>query len=318
MKIAGFKISKCPYCSQLYKNRIIASYNTLNSRYYSDGYIEGDFIPKMPSIIKCINSSCGIFFKIEEGKFVAEVGVEDFDNPKWNNAYYLAGYKISPIDLEEALSTDFCKDAETEKAIRVLLLRKYNDNIRYDKKQNFTPTVKSMFLTNIDRLIKLTKPEITAEKLFFAELYREKGDFASCERILKSLKTEKDNEKRIKEKIFSQAKVKDDKVFNIYLVAIKIEYKCDNCGDSHILFDLSKLNHPLDYKHFKCLNENRLFEAPSKIFAREKESKNTFVPCDNTICPFCGGSDVEIFEPEIQDCLNCKSGKYKIVDWFNK
>ena len=130
MKISGYEILSCPYCSQLYRNQIILSFNTFDSSYFSDGYLEGPFIPNMPSIIKCVNKHCGKFFNINEAKLMAKVDYHKSGSTEWESAYYLAQYKIGIEELEEALVIGYCKDEQEEINLRTLLLRSYNNFFR--------------------------------------------------------------------------------------------------------------------------------------------------------------------------------------------
>jgi len=332
MKISGYEIVSCPFCSQLYRNQIILSFNTFDSSYFSDGHIEGPYIPNMPSIIKCVNKNCGKFFNIKEAKIMAKVDDHKYVSSEWESAYYLEEYKIGTNELEEALAIGFCKDDQQEIAVRILLLRRYNDFFRKDKNYKFSSEEKEAFIRNLDRLIELHENEsTTGTKLFLAELYREKNDFDLCIEILNGITNENEDEKTIKEKIYSQAKIKDAKVFNVKVIAIKKEFKCNNCGDSFILFDLSKMNNSLDYKHYRCRIENRVFNAASKennpgsyyrltrlqkLFRIKKPYQDT-IPKKNIVCPTCNGTDLEIFNPENQNCIKCRKGNYNVEKWFN-
>jgi hypothetical protein len=335
MTILGYDILSCPFCAQLYKNEIIGSSNTFNSRYYSDGHLEGQFIPIRTSIIKCVNNDCEKFFNINEAKKIAQYDEYDLDAPKWENAFFLGKYKIGIKELEEALATGFCRNDEEEKTARTLLLRRYNDFYRKNEDYKFSSLEEETFTRNIERLIELHKNEKSRKgKLFLAELYREKSDFDSCIEILSGICNEKEGEKGIKEKIYSQAKVKDDKVFNVYAIAVKKEYKCNNCGDSLILFDLNKINtlteNMLDFRNYICRLDDKVFSAPlkqinpvnfyklnllHKIF-KTKEPYSKFI-ANKIVCPICHETDLEIFNPELQNCIKCSTGSYEIVKWFN-
>ena len=189
MTIAGFEIFTCPYCSQLYKNSIIGSYNNIRSNSFSDGYVEGPFIPKIQSIIKCINNACSKFFNIKDKKVIAKLDFEDFNNPEWKDAYYLSMYNIGISELEEALQKDFCKNQDNEVAVRELLLQRYNDVYRKNREYEMSKEEKNKFLLNIDKLIELYRNDsLPIDRLFLSELYREKGDFASCIAILHEMK----------------------------------------------------------------------------------------------------------------------------------
>ena len=166
---------------------------------------------------------------------------------------------------------------------------------------------------NIDRIIELAKEtSLEIDALLLAELYREKGDFNSCIQLLKGINGGKEYYQSIKEKVYSQAMVKDDKVFDISAVGIKMEYKCNNCEDSLVLFDLSKHKSKLEYKHYICKIENRVFNSQSKI----RNSEGVLVKKKEIVCPCCDAILVEEFHAETDNCIKCSIGKYNSVVWF--
>jgi hypothetical protein len=332
MRILGFDIAFCPFCLQVYKNQIIGSSNTFNSNYFSDGYLEGQFIPQIPSIIKCVNSKCGKLFNIKNAKIITQIDEFGGYEPEWEFAYNLAEYKIGIKELQEALETGFCENELEEITVRILLLYRYNDLYRQNRDFKFSSGEKETIIDNIDKLIELHKNETTTGgKLFLAELYREKKDFDICLEILSGISIEKESEKDIKEKIYSQAKVKDDIVFNIYTVAVKKEYKCNNCNDRLILFNLEKLDTPLQYKHFICRIDNKVFNASLKIqnpiteyrlnklqkMFNLKKPHERFVHNNELACPICKNKNIQEFSPELQKCIKCGVGNYETVKWFD-
>ena len=336
MRILGFDILFCPFCTQVYKNQIIGSSNTFNSKYFSDGHLEGQFIPMIPTIIKCVNNECGKLFNIKNAKIITQVDEFNGYEPEWEFAYNLAKYNIGIKELHEALANGICENEQEEITVRTLLLRRYNDFYRLDKDYKFSSDEKKSVIDNIERLIELHKNETsTRGKLFLAELYRERKDFDLCLEILSCINNENGSEKDIKEKIYSQAKVKDDKVFNVYAIAVKKEYKCINCGDSLILFDLDKINNltenHLDFKYFKCRSDNKVFNAPLKIqnpiteyrlnklqkIFKLKKPHERFIHNNKLACPICNNKNIEEFNPELQKCIKCGVGNYETVKWFD-
>lgn len=330
--ITGDKILACPHCGHLYKNHIIASFNTLNVDIYSDGHMEG-MLPNFVSVIKCVQVNCQKFFNIEEAEELGEIPFNDDANSfpeEWKDATPLHQYRISATELEECLATDFCNDYDKEITVRTLLQRRYNDAFRKDRDHQHSPEEETSFVNNIDRLIELQKDIAShAAKINLAELYREKGDFKSCIQLLEEIKGESDNEKDFKEKIYSQAKVQDNKVFDLNRAAVKKEYQCNSCGHSLILFDLDKLNNSLDYHHFRCQDDNMVFDAPTKInnpvkyydltfwqkLFKLKEPYQSLIPNNDIICPQCSGRDIEVFNPESHVCIKCGSGDYEGLNW---
>jgi hypothetical protein len=334
MTVAGFEMLACPHCSAQYKKRIYASFGTYGAIFYSDGRISSAFIPESLSIIKCFNKACGKFFRINEAPVIGKLEDKDYRSPLWNSTFYLVNYKISAAELEEALEKGFCRSEEEELQSRTLLLIRYNDWVRTDRSLNFPPEVKAKFLANIEKLLELAPEEPTAisRMLFRAELYREKGDFDACIQTLRGLKIDDQNTLRKMQKIFSQAKVKDDRVANLGDVAIKKEYLCDHCGKSLIVFDLDKLDSPYAYRHYWCKNENKIFNAPSKKDNQKRADQHAFeeikvpvktpyeryLPREKVYCFSCSNIDTELFNPEQQKCIECHEGSYVPVKWFDE
>lgn len=334
MTIAGFEILECPHCQKLYKKRLIGSFGTYGADFYSDGHVGGGFVPESLNIIKCLNKACGKFFRIQEAPVIAEFKNNDFNNLQWKDAHYLAGYRISAAGLEEALEQGFCQSESEEIQIRTMLLKRYNDWVRSDKRLDFPPDEKRKHLANIDKLLALAFEDISNvnRMLFRAELYREKGDFESCIQTLQKVKTDDENKIRQMQKLFSQAKVKVDRVANLAQIAIKKEYQCNQCGHGLILFDLSKMNSPYDYKYYYCRRENKVFSAPSKEYNRQspeqfhcwqkslgiKTPYERYIPKKNVYCTSCSNSNIIPFNPEVEKCIECNSGSYLHVKWFDE
>ncbi len=79
-----------------------------------------------------------------------------------------------------------------------------------------------------------------------------------------------------------------------------------------ILFDLEKNNSSLDYKHYRCRIENKIFNSPSII----NKPIETPIQKGKITCPSCDSTDIENFNPESQKCIKCGEGNYGIVKWF--
>ena len=311
---------------------LLFSFGPYVDELYSDGYISSCFIPESLDIIKCYNDACGNFFRSKEAKVIAELHRDDFNNSLWKDTIYLGGYTINAIELEEALEQAFCKNKDEEIIIRTMLLHRYNDLIRYDRSLDFSPYEKAKLQTNIGRLLELlTIDEANINRMLLrAELFREKGDFDSCIQTLKGLKTDSEFILNRIQKIYSQAKIKDSKVANLNEAAIKKEYQCDQCKKSIIVFDLDKLNSPYAYQYYRCVQENKVFTAPSKQknpkksyqlnfwqkLLHIKKPYENFILRNNVPCNHCYSSETELFTPSKQKCIECKKGSYTPVKWF--
>jgi len=233
--------------------------------------------------------------------------------------------------LEESLNSFFCKNKDNEIKVRLLLLKRYNDIIRKEENRKRTKEETEAFIKNNSSLIELHKNATsTNERIFLAELYREKGDFDSCINVLINVSADKAEQKDTRDKIYAMARLKYDKVFNISTCAPRKESKCNICKDSIIVFDLDKINHPLDYKLYICKSENTVFNSPSKeenpklhnkarffiIPAKSKKAHERYIERKVITCPYCKSKDVALFFPEIHNCISCGVGKYEIVEWF--
>lgn len=335
MYISGFDILICPICSQLYKKHVIVSSNSFYATYFSDSYTEGPYLPGQSSIIKCINEDCGHFLKISNLKQIASLNYSDDDvyRPEsWQTAYDLRKYKFKIKDLLDCLSDDLCNTLENELFIRTQILWRYNDFFREDKKYELSDQDETNRKSNIKRLIEIKRDRDTVkDTIFLAELHRELADFDSCIKILSEIKNENQNEKNIKEKIFSQAKIRKDIVYVVSQIAIKKEYQCDQCGESLILFDLEKLNSSLQYQHFICKKDNNVFNDSFKILNpipayrlnklqklfKIKKPHVQLIDNPDLSCPECKNKNVDIFIPEEHECIKCGTGKYVTTNWFD-
>lgn len=331
MTIAGYKILACPFCLELYKKRIYSSVNNFNSSWYSDGEIAKGLTTDELGIIKCVNEDCSKFFKIDESEIIEEYDFKMGVVNKYDNAHSLDNYKLGTIELNELLDINHYKDVKEELIIRTILLRRYNDIYRQDSEKELSLKEKLSFNSNCERLIELLEEENTIDsKLFLAEIYREIGCFAECFNVLNAIKNEDVYDNMFKEKIFSQAKLKDNKVFVVESTAIKKEYRCNSCGESLILFNNDKNKSVVDYKYYICKTENKVFDAPSKernpinfyrlsfwqkLF-KTKIAYEPYIQRKHITCKFCNSSNVDEFCPETQKCVNCGEGAYSSVKWF--
>ena len=334
MKFSGYQIKSCPYCKQLYKDRIVVSFNTFGLKTYSDGFVIGDWIPKSTNIIKCINQDCGRFFNLNDQKEIKKVSLEESKSPEWESAYHTSTCKLGKEELKEAVTTSFCDDQKNELMVRTLLNREFNHPLREDRKKQLPENDVKSQNENLEKLITLLKPDGSAGmKLTLAEYYREKGDFNDCIEVLNTVSCEKEHETTFKEKVYSQAKIRDEKVFDLEKVATKLEYRCDCCGESLILFNLKTMqNKDFEYTHYRCKNDNKVFSSNSKVKNPVAQYKLSFwkkilgkdkpyqkyIPNDKITCPVCAGNTVEVFNPENEQCLKCKSGNYKFAIWYNQ
>lgn len=333
MTFSYSEITACPHCGHLYNNWVLASSNSFGTIQYSDGYLHGTKSNHTP-FKKCDNQDCKRFFNINEATKISVIDPEkslELIPTEWKNA---SSYNSNPPqieDLKEGLASDFSNDITNETNLRIELLWIYNDKLRNDRTSELPVNEKTDYTDNLTRLIQiLNSPKTNNEKIFLAELYRESSDFENCITILDSIKNETEDEVFLKKKIYSQAKVKDPRVFNVQYVMIKKEYKCNSCNDSVILFDLEHTFKPAEYTHFRCLNDNKIFTTATKIKNPAKPYKINFLqkflklkePYSNSIskteinCPSCQSNKIVPFNPTTENCITCSTCRYNVVKWF--
>ena len=333
MTSSGFEITTCPHCGHLYKNRIIVSHNTFGIRQYSDGHLGGLSL-NITTIKKCDNTNCKKLFNTKDAISIGKISQDknkDLVTAAWLSAKSYNSNRLNVEDLEDALKTDFVNEKENEINVRTLLLWLHNDTLRESRISNLSENAKINSVNNIKRLILLLENSITnSQKLILAELYREISEFNNCISTLTSITSATDDEQELKEKIYSQARVKDEKVFNIEHVVIKKEFKCDNCEKSLILFDLEKTPKPWGYKYYRCNIENTIFSDTSMVINPSVEYKisvlqkvlklkapyQKFIKKEEIYCKKCNSINTELFNPITAKCIHCHTGNYNIVKWF--
>lgn len=212
------EIIACPYCNQLYRINCYVSWSVnKNTRFYSDGHIEGRY-PDFISIVKCLNTLCCKYFDAEKEKSIYQYDArqtkDNTEHKEWVNLILLKNIGIS--ELEDALETEFCKKLENEKKVRVRLLRRYNDIFRNDRDNIVLAEIHHKMLKNIEKLIKLFSDSFTFEdKVLLAELYREKGDFKTCMELIRNITPINEDENIIRGSIYNYAEAGDNKVFEV-------------------------------------------------------------------------------------------------------
>ena len=59
----------------------------------------------------------------------------------------------------------------------------------------------------------------------------------------------------------------------------------------------------------------RAFILAKKL--KKKKPYESYIPLSKILCPDCNKADVEIFNPQSDNCIVCGQGKYITVKWFN-
>jgi len=258
-------------------------------------------------------------------------GIKHPKEIEWEHAFYISGKLLGINEFEEALTTDFCKDPKYEKMVRLLLLYCYNDNFRNDSKYKLPDDMQANFINNIEGLIRIySNYTNVTDGMFLAELYREKSDFDKSIEILNNIKTDNDDDRIVKEKLFSLAKRKDNIVRNLDRTFISKEFKCNKCGDSVIVFDIEKADKFIQLGNYICNTGKHFFNATAieqnkaeyyklsffqKLFKLKRPYKY-YVLRKEIKCPVCDSADTKLYNLKNEKCVKCGEGDYFTVKWF--
>ncbi len=337
MTIHHFDILGCPFCGHLYRSPVHGSYNTFSAKYWSDGVVTGG-VPQNYPILKCQNPECsGMFFKDDAVVVGKTINTDNLRLPK----ELLEKYPPYPPEWDDAIHihftqpkfNDLCdfieKNPEIDRERKRILVKesiiRYNDNYRENDK--WEPSVEDQSKMNecLKMMVQFIEGSDKEEdQLMMAECYRELGEFDKALAVLKSINNPK--HKETKEVIFTQAKQKHSRLFDLNRIAVKKEYRCSNCKKSVFIFDLEKLKTKLTYGIIFCascqniISTNLTMANPvnyynRNLFQRLFVKYNPIVPVRVLKCPLCDSIDVISFDIEHDKCPFCHTGNFEQVEW---
>ena len=230
----------CPHCSCLMYTYKVSSFYISKSICYSDGKSEDiPYFPPNEEVGIC--SECKKTFWEEdvlldidqmEGDYPNKLTVHDLDIALHENS----NYEIA-IWYFDLLKNEFARTKSQKIYLHFKIWHILNDQIRplnktffyyikgrnlkkainvllpQQRKNKFPEKIQKLFLENLNRLIEIFEITNDEDKLLFAEMHRELGDYAKSLQLLNEIKSE--NKNRIYRQIEQANKRKNSLVINV-------------------------------------------------------------------------------------------------------
>ncbi len=185
------KYYECPQCTTLIRRRSLASGNTFDSIYYSDGKRDAPSLPEFPELAKC--KQCHLIFWISEANEVKP-------DKEAENIPFVEFMSI--LEYSEALQKNFCSSKDEEMYVRQSLWWAFNDRVREGEELITNDNEETIWRNNNKAFLKLLDITDDTHKVYIAELHRNLGDFNKCKDTLQGIEDNKLD--GIKEKILEE------------------------------------------------------------------------------------------------------------------
>jgi hypothetical protein len=183
MILGDDNIYKCPKCNNLIANGSLASGNTFDAIYYSDGKIDAPNNPEFPILSICKKCDNLLWlYNMEE----LDSCFDYLQNEEYKQAQLANFLTIS--EYENALKIKAFSNTAEEIWIRKRLWWAFNDRIRANEPIFKNNTEKILWEDNCEKYIELLDVTDSKAKITVAELYRNLGKFEKSLNILKTIK----------------------------------------------------------------------------------------------------------------------------------
>lgn len=176
-------IYQCPTCSNLMYHESLASGNTFNAAFYSDGKLIAPDLPAYPTITKC--TSCRSLLWVGHLDPVASCEPEDMDGSEWAGAKEMQFLDL--FDLLIALDQGYAKMRNEKIYIRQQILWSFNDQIRAGHPLYRDQEDQYLWNSNIDELLLLLGTADDNHLFLMAELLRYRRKFRQAVDLLKTI-----------------------------------------------------------------------------------------------------------------------------------
>jgi len=161
----------------------LASGNTFNAAFYSDGKLISPDLPSYPKITKC--TSCRSLFWVGHLEPVASCEPEDMESSEWASASEMQFPDL--FDLLRALD-EGCAPMRNEKIfIRQQILWFFNDRLRAGYPLFRDQKDQLLWNSNIDELLLLLGTANDHHQFLMAELHRYRRKFRQAVDLLNSI-----------------------------------------------------------------------------------------------------------------------------------
>ncbi len=212
MRIGGLLILTCPHCGETEGVTTLLSGNTFGATYWSDFRTMAPMLPSMSPIQKC--PYCGKYYL-----WYKQQGEYRHNYEMGDERHHMQGCGVGYEDEKEALRQLLAEDLEEddEKRVRKDFINTFNDHFYRESwlpnHTDSTPTEKDLLLFKENALSYIALLDAKEDTTLIAELYREIGDFAKCEKILSEAEETTSSDMELRSMILEHCKASDSKVF---------------------------------------------------------------------------------------------------------
>lgn len=151
---------------------------------WSDGKQEAPMLPEFPSITQC--PKCKTIFWLGKAKEFGEMDVWDEDeNSEWKDVK-----KAEFLTIQQyftALEKKTYDSQEEELFIRLRIWWSFNDRVRKGNPLFKNELEQTLWLDNVQGLVRMLDHENIDHRIMIAELYRGMGNFTKCIEIVSSI-----------------------------------------------------------------------------------------------------------------------------------
>lgn len=178
-----FKIISCPACKKWLQILEVASCNTINATFYTDGFVSGPMYDEGGSILSC--PLCDTkFWRTDVVNSIPERDPEYFKHKK--NHQVPSAYKLDLSSYPSLLTKKLWRNSEEEIYVRIRAWWAYNGHsLSFFILKSEPPHSVEAKEANCERLLQLLdSKDDDDETILCAEICRELGKFEECLALL--------------------------------------------------------------------------------------------------------------------------------------
>jgi hypothetical protein len=177
-------IFPCTNCTNIFVKGSIDSGNNFGLKVYSDGKNVAPMMPRFPKMVKC--KQCGTFVRLMYSKSIGDYEYHEPIKEEWKNAQHAEFLTIE--ENFEALESDFAKQLKRKEFIlRQQIWWAYNERLKDGKELFADDKDQERYLDNIRSLKPLLDITDINQKIMFAEMHRNLGEFEDCISVLNTI-----------------------------------------------------------------------------------------------------------------------------------
>jgi hypothetical protein len=170
--------TECPYCRKAFRLIDVASYNTIDAKFYTDGFIYGPMYDEGMYLMTCPH--CSALLWRDDLREIDCIDEDDYRRIRDKEELPLRFSLCDKQKYSEALHVFKNLSKNREKYLRIRTWWSYNDQYRQESENEYILTADQE--ANLKSLLKLlTEP---GEALMKAEILRELGDYSQCIAII--------------------------------------------------------------------------------------------------------------------------------------